>query len=150
MASKSEDVKPKSGSEDKVSSVEPATSTNSTSAPNGSELKSPSPNRQSNLPGINGSPSTQGKSRFNLGANGAQGSSESVGLGAKSMPGSRRTSAMTSAGAGAGGETFGLDKLSLSTGQVGEGREEDVGAEGARGECLDSDLSRDEVLQDGS
>jgi hypothetical protein len=57
---------------------------------------------------------------------------------------------MTPAGAGNGGETFGLDKLSLSTGQVGEGREEDVGAEGARGECLDSDLSRDEVLQDGS
>lgn len=56
---------------------------------------------------------------------------------------------MAPAGAAAGGETFGLDKLSLSTGQVGEGREEDVGAEGARGEFRKR-LSRYERLQDGS
>jgi hypothetical protein len=41
-----------------------------------------------------------------------------------------------STGQGAQDGTFGLDKLSLSTGQVTEGRDEDVGAEGARGWSL--------------
>lgn len=110
-------------------------------------LKSPRANSGSNLNGV-GSPS-QGKSRFNLGSSSpAQNSNqnqiqgENVGLGAKSMPGSRRTSALpVGGGATAGqaqggnnGETFGMDKLSLSTPQVGGRGEEDVGAEGARGE----------------
>jgi len=150
MSSKPEDTK-SGGAEDKTTSVDvPSTTT--------TDLKSPSPNRSSTLPGLNGAASSpsQNKSRFNLGASGVNGSAtgagEAVGMGAKSMPGSRRTSAMVGSGGAAGQDgTFGLDKLSLSTGQVTEGREEDVGAEGARGElgwncwrgdCREADIWR--------
>jgi hypothetical protein len=131
MASKTEDVK--SGQAEDIKVEQPGTPPSKTSnlSPSGAAINGTA------------SPSGAGKSRFNLpssgsnnetpgpigtpvknaGANGAG----ALGLGAKSMPGSRRTSAMLSSGAG-NDVTFGLEKLSL-----GQAKEEDVGAEGARG-----------------